>query len=255
VKDRYGPWALVAGASEGIGAAFARALAAQGIHLVLVARRPEPLAELAASLPVPTVEVATDLAAGTEPVLAATEGLEVGLVVCNAAYSPIGPFLDTDPADTARAMRLNCLTPLALAHAYLPGMAARRRGGFVVMSSLAGQQGSPGLAVYAATKAFGAVLAEGLWAELRGYGVDVVTAVAGAVATPGLQRSSTRTAPGTVTPETVAEAALAALGHRPRTVPGALMRVSSGVMARLLPRRTAIRVMARANAAVLGTTQ
>jgi short-subunit dehydrogenase len=171
--------------------------------------------------------------------------------VCNAAYSPIGAFLDTDPAETDRALALNCAVPLALAHAYLPAMAARKRGGFVVMSSLAGQQGSPGLSVYAATKAFGAVLAEGLWGELRPYGVDVVTAVAGAVATPGLAASSARTAPGTVTPDAVAAAALAALGHGPRTVPGALMRVSAGVMSRLLPRRTAIRVMARANAAVL----
>jgi uncharacterized protein len=252
MKERYGPWAVIAGASEGIGAAFAKALAAQGISLVLVARRPEPLAALAASLPVPTVEVAADLADGVAPVLAATEGLDVGLVVCNAAYSPIGAFLDTGPADTDRALRLNCAAPLALAHGYLPAMAARGRGGFVVMSSLAGQQGSPGLAVYAATKAFGAVLAEGLWDELRGYGVDVVTAVAGAVATPGLSRSSSRAAPGTVTPDTVAAGALAALGHRPRTVPGALMRVSSGVMSRLLPRRTAIRVMGKANAAVLG---
>src|SRR4051812_24625266 len=188
--DRYGPWAVVAGASEGIGAAFATALAARGIDLVLVARRPEPLEALAARLPVQTVTVAADLADGVEPVLAATAGLDVGLVVCNAAYSPIGPFLDSDPADTARALALNCAVPLALARGYLPAMAARGRGGFVLMSSLAGMQGSPGLTAYAATKAFGAVLAEGLWDELRAHGVDVVTAVAGAVATPGLAQST-----------------------------------------------------------------
>jgi short-subunit dehydrogenase len=218
---------------------------------VLVARRPEPLASLAQRLPVRTVTVSADLAEGVAPVLAATAGLEVGLVVCNAAYSPIGSFLDTGPAETERALRLNCATPLALAHGYLPAMAARGRGGFVLMSSLAGQQGSPGLAVYAATKAFDAVLAEGLWGELRGRGVDVVTAVAGAVATPGFGRSTTRPAPGTVTPDQVAAAALAALGHRPRTVPGALMKFSAPLMSRLLPRRTAIAVMAKANRAVL----
>ncbi len=254
MRERYGPWALVAGASEGIGAAFATALAGHGLDLVLVARRPGPLTELAARLPVHTVTVSADLADGIAPVLAATTGLEVGLVVCNAAYSPIGAFLDTDPAETERALRLNCATPLALAHAYLPGMAARGRGGFVVMSSLAGQQGSPGLAVYAATKAFDTVLAEGLWGELRGRGVDVVTAVAGAVATPGFGRSAGRAAPGTVTPERVAEAALAALGRRPHTVPGALMRFSAATMARLLPRRTAVNVMAKANSAILERT-
>jgi uncharacterized protein len=171
--------------------------------------------------------------------------------VCNAAYSPIGPFLDTDPVDTRRALELNCGVPLALAHHYLPAMARRGRGGFVVLSSLAGQHGSPGLAVYGATKAFGAVLAEGLWGELRPRGVDVLTVVAGAVATPGLGRASSRPAPGTVTPEAVATAALAALGRRPRTVPGALMRISSTVLARLLSRRTAIGVMASANARIL----
>jgi short-subunit dehydrogenase len=197
------------------------------------------------------VTVAADLAYGVEPVLSATEGLEIGLVVCNAAYSPIGPFVDSDPAETRRALDLNCAVPLSLAHAYLPAMADRRRGGFVIMSSLAGQQGSPLLTAYAATKAFGAVLAEGLWSELRGHGVDVVTAVAGAVATPGLGRSTGKPAPGTVTPAEVAASALAALGRGPRTVPGPLMKVSSAFMSRLLPRKAAIAMMGRANTAVL----
>jgi uncharacterized protein len=246
-RERYGPWAVIAGASEGIGAAFAEALAERDLGLVLVARRPEPLADLASRLPVRTVTVAADLAEGVGPVLAATADLEVGLVVCNAAYSPIGRFLDSDPADTRRAVDLNCAAPLALAHGYLPAMAERRRGGFVVMSSLAGQQGSPGISVYAATKAFGAILAEGLWEEMRGHGVDVLTAVAGAVSTPGLAQAMSRRAPGTVTPAEVAAAALRALGKRPRTVPGGLMKASSAAMSRLLPRRATIAMMARAS--------
>jgi short-subunit dehydrogenase len=247
LRSRYGPWAVVAGASEGIGAAFAAALAGQGLDLVLVARRPEPLAALADRLPVRTITVPADLAEGIGPVLAATAGLDVGLVVCNAAYSPIGPFLDNDPADTRRALDLNCGAPLALAHAYLPAMARRGRGGFVVMSSLAGMQGSPGLAAYAATKAFGAVLAEGLWGELRHHGVDVVTAVAGAVTTPGLTATMSRPAPGVLSADEVAQAALRALGRRPRTVPGLLMKASSAVMTRMLPRRATISMMARAS--------
>jgi short-subunit dehydrogenase len=116
------------------------------------------------------------------------------------------------------------------------------------MSSLAGQQGSPGIAAYAATKAFGTILAEGLWAELRGTGVDVLACLAGAVSTPNLAAAKPKRAPGTRTPEQVAAAALAALGRGPRVVPGPLMRVSSAVMSRLLPRRTAISVIARASA-------
>jgi short-subunit dehydrogenase len=246
---RYGPWGIVAGASEGLGAAFATALSARGLNLVLVARRGGPLEALAATLPTRIVTVTADLATvdGVAATCAATGGLEVGLVVANAAYSPIGRFLDLSPEQTRRAVNLNCHTPLALAHHFLPAMAGRGRGGFIVMSSLAGQQGSPPISVYAATKAYGAVLAEGLWAELRGAGVDVLACVAGAVATPGLAGSKSRRAPGTLAPEQVVEAALRGLGRGPRVVPGALMKVSAAVMSRLLPRRAAIAMITRAS--------
>jgi short-subunit dehydrogenase len=193
--------------------------------------------------------VEADLATpeGLAAVEQAGRDLEIGLVVVNAAYSPIGPFIDLPPAQLQRALDLNCRAPLLLARGYLPAMATRGRGGLIVMSSLAGMQGSPSIAAYAATKAFGAVLAEGLWAELRGSGVDVLACVAGAVATPGLDATMPQQAPGTIAPGQVAEAALRALGRRPRTVPGGLMRLSSTLMSRLLPRRTAIALMARAS--------
>jgi short-subunit dehydrogenase len=248
--ERYGPWAVVAGASEGIGAAYATELAARGLNLILVARRAEPLAALAGKLPVETVPVVADLSTmeGLATVYAATGDREVGLVVSNAAYAPMSPFLDLTAEQLSTVVDLNCRAPLLLARHYLPGMAARRRGGFIVMSSLSGQQGTPGLTGYAASKAFGAVLAEGLWAELRTDGVDVLTCVAGAVSTENYQRTMSRPAPGTVTPEAVASTALRALGRGPRVVPGALMRVSAVLMSRLLPRRTAITMIGRASA-------
>jgi len=251
---RYGPWTVVAGASEGIGAAFATALARAGLNVVLAARRPEPLDALAVTLRdgsgVEVRTVATDLATrdGLDALTGASDGLDVGLLVVNAAYAPIGRFLDRDPDDLQRAVDLNITAPLRLARHYLPGMAARGHGGLILMSSLAGQQGSPGISTYAATKAFGAVLAEGLWAELRGSGVDVLACVAGAVETPGLAQAKARRAPGTVAPDAVAGAALRALGHGPRVVPGALMKVSAALMPRLLPRRAAIAVIAKASA-------
>ncbi|MEV0271689.1 SDR family NAD(P)-dependent oxidoreductase [Hamadaea sp. NPDC050747] len=246
--ERYGPWALVAGASQGIGAAFARELSARGLGVVLVARRP------ALDLPGPKIEVAADLATpeGIEAVVATVSGLEIGLLVANAALSPIGPFATSDPAELSRAIDLNVRAPMLLARHFLPAMQERGRGGFVVMSSLAGAQGSPNLSLYAGTKAFGAVFAEGLWAELRTSGVDAVACVAGAVSTPGLAASTAKPAPGTVTPEQVVAAALGALGRRPRVVPGALMKVSSAVLNRL-PRRTAISIMGRASKDVLGS--
>jgi uncharacterized protein len=252
--ERYGPWALVAGASEGIGAAFTRALAVRGLDLVLVARRPAPLTALTADLPTRAVTVPADLSTsdGLDAVFTATDGREVGLVVANAAYAPVGPFVEMAAADLERALAVNCLAPLRLARHYLPGMVARSRGGLIVMSSLTGLQGSPGVATYAATKAFGAVLAEGLWAEVRGSEVDVVACVAGAVATPGLARAIRRQAPGTVAPELVVEATLRALGgRRPRVVPGMLMNASAQLLTRLLPRRTAITLIGGASRDVL----
>jgi len=247
--SRYGPWAVVAGASEGLGAAFATELAHRGLNLILVARRPEPLRDLASRLSTQTVAVAADLATpeGVAACVEAASGHEVGLVVANAAYSPIGAFITLDASQSDRAVRLNCAGPVQLAHAFLPAMASRGRGGMVIMSSLAGQQGSPPITVYAATKAFGAILAEGLWAELRPHGVDVLACIAGAVATPGLANASASRAPGTLPPERVVAAALRGLGRGPRVVPGATMRMSSVLMSRLLPRRAAIAIISRAS--------
>jgi uncharacterized protein len=247
--DRHGPWAVVAGASEGLGAAFATELSRRGLDLILVARRPEPLAALAARLPTRIVTVVADLgtAEGVSAVVTAAAGHEVGLVVANAAYSPIGPFISLTASQTDQAVRLNCAALVALAHAFLPAMVERRRGGMVIMSSLAGQQGTPPITVYAATKAFGAVLADGLWAEMRPHGVDVVACVAGAIATPGLAGVSAKAAPGTLPPERVVTAALRGLGRGPRVVPGAAMRMSSVLMSRVLPRRTAIAIISRAS--------
>ncbi len=257
--ERYGPWALVAGASEGIGAAFATALARHGLNLILVARRPAPLAALAASLPVSTVEVSADLSTmeGMAAVHAAVGEREVGLLVCNAAYAPMGPFLDAPQERLAAVLDLNCRAPVLLARRYLPGMVARGRGGLILMSSVAGLQGLPGLSTYAATKAFGAVLAEGLWAELKGTGVDVLACLAGAVVTPGYQQSMAKPAPGAKSAAEVVEQALRALPRGPRTVPGGLMKFSAALMTRLLPRRTAIGIIGRTSSglAAAGTQE
>jgi short-subunit dehydrogenase len=249
VTARYGPWAVIAGASEGIGAAFATRLAASGLNLVLSARGEHRLRELAAVLQTETVVVPADLAtdAGRSALTAATAGLEVGLVVANAAYAPIGPFLDIEPAELHRIVALNCDMPLALARHYLPAMVERRRGGLIIMSSMAGQQGSPRIATYAATKAFGAILAEGLWREMQPHAVDVVACVAGAVTTPALGRAKPKRAPGTVSPDTVARTALDALGRGPRVVPGGLMKVSAALTARVLPKRLAIALIDKAS--------
>lgn len=273
LASRYGPWALVAGGSEGIGAAFADRIARRGIHLVIVARRPGPLEETAARLrrerAVQVRTVAADLAdpAGVRQVIEAAADVEIGLVVANAAVIPTGPFLATPAADVGRAVDLNCRASALLARTFAPAMADRRRGGLVFVSSLAGMQGVPGLAAYSATKSFLITLGESLWAELRHSGVDVITVCAGAVggssdgpaggvtgrdgtASAGAGPRA-RQAPGTSTPDQVAAAALGSLGRGFRVVPGGLNRVSAVTLQHLLPRRAAIAIVGRASAAAV----
>jgi short-subunit dehydrogenase len=257
-RARYGPWALVAGASAGLGEAFARLLAARGLHLVLLARRADALALLAEELRrAHGVEVRTEALDLSRPDVAAavaraTSGLEVGLLVYNAAHSAIGPFLERPLEDHLRVVDVNVRGPLSLAHLLGGEMARRGRGGLVLMTSLAASQGNPLLASYAASKAFELVLAEGLWAELRGRGVDVLACRAGATRTPGYAASRPRRSVPLMEPEEVARQALAALGRGPSAVTGALNRVAAFAFARLLPRRASIRIMERATRRLYG---
>lgn len=247
----YGEWAVVAGASEGLGAAFSNELARRGLHLVLVARRPDPLVGLAQRLHnehgVEVITLPVDLGEpdAVERIVAMCTGRRVGMVVANAATVPIGPFADSAPEHLALAVAVNCAGTLRLAHAFLPLMAARGRGGMVIMSSIAGLQGSPLLTTYAATKAFDLVLAEGLWQEYAPKGVHVIGCAAGAIADDKLGAVKRRRAPGTLTPDRVAQCSLDSLGSGPRVIPGATNRVAAVVMSRILPRSLAVRVMAR----------
>jgi short-subunit dehydrogenase len=257
-RERYGPWALVAGASAGLGEAFARHLAARGLHLVLLARRGEALARLAGDLRrAHGVEVRTealDLARGdlAAAVAGATAGAEIGLLVYNAAHSVIGPFLERPVEEHLRVVDVNVRGPLVLAHLLGGGMASRGRGGLVLVSSLAASQGNPLLASYAASKAFELVLAEGLWAELRARGVDVLACRAGATRTPGYAASRPRRSVPLMEPDVVARQALDALGHGPSAVAGGLNRLAAFAFARLLPRRVSISIMGRATRRLYG---
>ncbi|HUK66337.1 MAG TPA: SDR family NAD(P)-dependent oxidoreductase [Anaeromyxobacteraceae bacterium] len=257
-KERYGPCALVAGASAGLGAAFARKLAELGLDLVLLARRGPLLEDLAASLRskhgVAVETGVVDLGErGLAPRLGhLLEGREIGLLVYNAAHSAIGPFLESPLDEHLRVLEVNCRGPLVLVHALGRAMARRGRGGIVLMTSLAGSQGNPLLTSYAASKAFNLVLAEGLWAELTSRGVDVVACRAGATQTPGFEASRPRRAVPMMEPEAVVARALASLGHGPSMVPGALNRLAAFTLGRLVSRRMAIRIMGRATARLYG---
>jgi short-subunit dehydrogenase len=253
-RERYGPFALIAGASEGLGAAFASALAARGLSLVLVARRADVLATLAASLRAQfnvTVETAAiDLSRPdlVEALAPHTSPREIGLVVYNAAYSLVSTFLAQPLDEQMRMIDVNCRGPLALLRSYIPAMTERGRGGVILMSSLAGFQGAPGISVYGATKAFNRILAEGLWYELGPQGVDVLACCAGATRTPGYLRTAPSDAPGALDPEDVAAQTLDALSRTPIVIPGRVNRIANAVMSRALTRKAAVRLMGRATA-------
>lgn len=190
--ETYGPWAVVAGASDGTGAAFAHELAARGVHVVLVARRRALLEELAASLPVESRVVVLDLSqpGAADELAATTASLDVGLVVYNAGADPHStPFLDQPFEDLQSLVHRNCATVLETSHRFGARLVARGRGGLVLVTSGAAWVGGATIAAYGATKAFDLVLGEALWAEWRPHGVDVLSLVLGATDTPSLRRT------------------------------------------------------------------
>jgi short-subunit dehydrogenase len=194
--EQYGPWAVVNGASDGIGAAFAEELAARDVNVVLVARRQPLLEDLAGRLNVETRVAALDLsrADAAASLAAATEGLEVGLFVSNAgADSHNTLFLDTSVVEWEALVRRNCLSVLGACHHFGGRMVARGRGGMILVSSGAAWAGGSHLVTYAATKAFDVILAEGLWSEWRQYGIDVLSLVLGSTDTPSLRRTLEKT--------------------------------------------------------------
>jgi uncharacterized protein len=250
-KEKYGPYALVAGGSDGLGYAFAEAIARRGLDLVLFARQEDRLRAAAARLKetydIDVISIAADMA-DFENVkkLISTLNVSIGLLVYNAAFAPIGLFENTSEDHLALAAAVNVKAPLLLTKLLSAPMIQQKRGGIVLMSSLAGAQGSPKLAAYAATKSFNAILAEGLWKELKPHGIDVLACCAGAILTPGYQQAEkTKPAPGTMKANDVSEQTLNALGKGPIIIPGIINKIGRFILARLLSRKAAIAIMAK----------
>ncbi|MDE8654583.1 SDR family NAD(P)-dependent oxidoreductase [Novosphingobium album (ex Liu et al. 2023)] len=193
--ERYGPVALVTGASSGIGLAFAEELAERGFDLVLTARRTDRLDaladRLASSLGTKTMVIGADLADPDAParLIAGTEGTDIGLVVSNAGFNIKGLFESKEPSAMAKMLTVNCHAPMQLAHGFLPRLKARGQGGLIFTASVEGLIGCPYSTAYSASKALVVSLGEGLWGECLGTGVDVLTLCPGATeseATAGL---------------------------------------------------------------------
>ena len=252
--ERYGAWAVVAGASEGLGEAFARGCAARGLNVVLIARRVELAQRIADDITATTGVQARAFRADLvdredlDRILTELAEVDVGLLIYNAAFSVVGPFWNFDIDTHLKEVDVNVRGPLVFAHGFGERFRARGRGGIILLSSMGALQGMVRVANYSATKAYNLVLAEGLWAELRDAGVDVLASCAGATRTPNYVASEPDDAKVPVQePGQVAEETLNALGRKPTVFPARVLRFTHLAFRHLMGRRTAVRLMAYAS--------
>jgi short-subunit dehydrogenase len=265
--DRYGSWAAIFGASEGIGASFARQIAAKGVNVVLVARRRDPLEALAREIQsdceaqVRTLSLDLTQHDFLDAVADVTRDLDVGLIVWNAGATGLSAgaaheadeFLTSSFSSHVALVQLNCIGPVAACYHFAPAMKQRGSGGIVLVSSMAGMAGSALTVTYSAAKAFEQILAEGLWSELQPHGVDVLGLVAGATLTPALQRADVHVDPNypAMTSDDVAGEGLEHLADGPVWVPGDGNRAGFDYV-RSLDRRDAVTTMSAAARALWG---
>lgn len=223
--EKYGPWALIAGASDGVGLAFAKQLAKEGLKLILVSRSQAKLDAAAAevrSLGAECITVSADFSKpdGTDKAIAAAGDREAGLVVTNCGADSINSkFLDADISEWQGLAEMNVGTKMRLAHHFGRQMRERGRGGLILINSGACYSGMFGLAAYCGSKGFVLNFAEGLWAELRHHGIDVLTMVLGQTDTPSyratLAKSGQPLPENWASPDDIAEMALRQLPEGP----------------------------------------
>jgi uncharacterized protein len=224
--DRYGPWAVIAGASEGVGRAIARQLATAGMQSVVIARRQGPLDELCdeirAESGIECVTATIDLSAADAfaQIVAAVGSREVGLFICNAGADPNGAhFLDRDIDQWISLVNRNVITMMRCCHHFAGQMRQRGRGGLLLVGSGSCYGGGSFMATYTASKAFDLCFAESLWAELRPHKVDALYLVLGMTDTPALRalldKKGLPLPAGLASPDEVAAVGLARLPFGP----------------------------------------
>lgn len=268
IAQKYGPWALIVGASDGCGTLFAERLAQEGVNVALVARRRHLLDTVAEGIHertgVETRTLTIDLtqADASQSIIDATADLEVGMLVYCAGGDPnYQPFL-ANPVSAAEALlQRNCLVLMRLCHHLAGLMVERGRGGIVNFTSGAALAGGRNMVAYGGTKAFDMVFTEGLWAELHDKGVDVLGLVLGMTDTPALRqlefergrlKSIDEIPPGAVTAASVVDEAFANLGNGPTIATGDDVRMASELF-KSMSRNEVVRLIMQASAEVMGS--
>ena len=245
----YGPWALVTGASSGLGEEFCRQLAIQKINLVMVARRKDRLEKISRELEdrysIETKVIAADISKADflQQITNITDSMDIGLLINNAGFALTGNFLDHSLEEELSLLYVNCRAPLMLAHTFGKKMVQRGGGGIINVSSVSGFMPLPFWTHYAATKAYSLNLSEGLWFELKGKEVDVLALCPGGTNTEFSQVAGTKH--GGMKPSSVVALALRDLGRKPTTIVGIGNRMIV-LLGKIMPRPWMIKMGARA---------
>jgi len=249
-KGKYGEWACVVGAAEGLGAAFANSLAKRGMNLILVDKKKDELASTASQIRetfhIETLEVIEDLSEqnAADAIMKSISELDCRFLVYNAAYGPVMPFLSNSEADLDLYLSVNNRTLLMLVYKFIKRSISSRMG-ILLISSLAGLRGTRLVVPYAATKAFIWNLAEGLHYEYKDKNLDISVVCAGMVDTPNFRATGpkmTFLTPEPMSPDFVSEKALDKFGRRLFIVPGLANKIAVFLFERILPRKIASKI-------------
>lgn len=231
LKEKYGKWALITGASSGIGEEFARYFASVSINLILIARRKDRLDRLAEELKklngIKAIAAAYDLKDSNliDELVKITNDKEIGILINNAGFGCNGEFIDIDSETEADMLKVNCLAPLILTHHFVKPMVQRKRGAVIFLGSVVAYQPTPYMTTYAATKVFNAYLGDSLWYELKKYNIDVLTLNPGGTDTEFQRISKASTGPKPRSTKQVVSTAMKALGKKPSVIDGFLNKL------------------------------
>ncbi len=258
LKTQFGEWAIIAGATEGIGEQFSLQLAERGLNILLIARKQEGLDAVSTKIKerFPQIKTAclsldlsdTNLA---EKLNQFADGKEIGIVVCNAVYSYIGNFADDSLESQLLTLDVNCKAPLTFIDVFKRQMIERKRGAIILVSSMSGFQGSAMVTTYASSKAFITVLAEGLWHEFKPLGVHVMACVAGATLTPNFKKHTPAQKMASafpMEPEQVVKEFIAALEKKkgPTVIAGKMNHFVYLLFSRFFTRKQAVSFISKA---------